>query len=106
MVTGTIPSGTAFAGLNSNPPNQAFSYNSGAGQVEWMGNLAPGEHRILTYAVAPTAGTKVGDMIYASAGVTHSGVTMEMNGMTMIMGEYSLYLPGLHEEVGTMTPSQ
>jgi uncharacterized repeat protein (TIGR01451 family) len=104
MVTGTIPVSTTFVGLNSGPPNQAFTYNAAASRVEWMGNLAPGEHRVLTYAVMPDETLKVGDRIMVSGGITHSGVTMTMEGMTMIMGSENVYFPSLFNNPSSTVP--
>ena len=104
MVTGTIPAGAAITGLNTNPPNQSFSYNPGANQVEWSGNLAPGEHRVFTYVVQPTGSAKVGDMLYVSGGVTNGGVTISLEGMTMLVGEFNVYVPSLYGPSEAPTP--
>jgi uncharacterized repeat protein (TIGR01451 family) len=95
VVTGTLPINTTFAGLDASPPNQAFGYNDSLKQVAWTGNLAPGEHRVLTYAVVPKAGVGIGTVLAVSGGVMSSGVTVPLAGTTILVGEYSLYLPDL-----------
>ncbi len=94
VVTGTLPINTTFAGLDASPPNQAFSYNDGLKQVAWTGNLAPGEHRVFTYAVIPIDGAASGTMVKVDVNVTYNGVTVPLSGVTLL-GLRSVYLPNL-----------
>lgn len=94
-VTGTLPSGATFAGLDTSPPNQSFSYNSAQRLVQWTGNLAPGEHRILTYVVNPASSATLGTLLTVSGGVSYNGYSVPLAATTLLVGEYSIYLPVL-----------
>ncbi len=94
-VTGTLPISTTFAGLDTSPPNQAFRYDGGLKEVTWTGSLAPGEHRVLTYVAAPTAGSGIGTVLTVGGGVTANGVTVPLAGSTLLVGSRSVYLPNL-----------
>ena len=94
-MTGTLPSGATFAGLDTSPPNQSFSYNSAQRLVQWTGNLAPGEHRILTYVVNPASSATLGTLLTVSGGVSYNGYSVPLAATTLLVGEYSIYLPVL-----------
>jgi uncharacterized repeat protein (TIGR01451 family) len=92
--TDPIPAGTTFAWLDADPPYHYFAYDAVNDQVEWMGNIGPGDEWIFTFAVTVDKDPALWYTdITNVATVDLDGTPIELEASTTIGPSDYLYLP-------------
>ncbi len=92
-LTDTIPVSTTFESLYNNPPYQHFKYNAAMNQVEWAGNIAPGDEWIFSFQVRADNDIALWwKTITNTAFISWEGNTMDLTASTRIVPPYTLRL--------------
>ena len=99
-LTDPIPAGTSYYDHDDSPPYQHFMYNAALDQMEWTGNVAPGEELVFSFEVMVEATYQPGDVVTNEATIAWNGNEMTLTATTDVVFNHFIYLPVVPKEAG------
>jgi uncharacterized repeat protein (TIGR01451 family) len=93
-ITDTIPAGTTLVYWDDSPPYEHFGYNAAEGQMEWSGNITPGEEWVFYYEVEVDEDPALwGTTIENTAYISWDDNVMPLMAETVIVPPSQVFLP-------------
>ncbi|HEC34120.1 MAG TPA: DUF11 domain-containing protein [Chloroflexi bacterium] len=93
-LTDPIPAGTTYAWHDDYGQYHEFTYNSTLDQMEWAGNIAPGDEWVFEFEVVVDDDVALwGTSIDNTATIAWDGNTMDLVASTDIVPPYNVYMP-------------